>query len=95
MDISKEDVKHVAKLARLEFSQEEIEDFTQKFASVIEYVEKLKEVDVEGIEPTYHVHPIKNVMREDKVGKSMDRDKVLSNAPDKETGFFKIPNVLD
>ncbi len=95
MSISKENVKHVARLSRLEFKEKELEGFTEKFASVIEYVEKLKEVDTEGVEPTYHVHPIKNIMRDDKMGKSLDRKKVLQNAPDKENGYFKIPRVLD
>ncbi|MTI66814.1 MAG: Asp-tRNA(Asn)/Glu-tRNA(Gln) amidotransferase subunit GatC [Firmicutes bacterium] len=95
MSISKEDVKHVARLARLDFDKEDIEDFTKKFASVVDYVEKLSEVDTEGVEPTYHVHPIKNVMREDKVCKSLDRKESLRNAPDKENGYFKIPRVLD
>ncbi|EOD00303.1 Asp-tRNA(Asn)/Glu-tRNA(Gln) amidotransferase subunit GatC [Caldisalinibacter kiritimatiensis] len=94
MAITKEDVKHVAKLSRLEFSEDEIQDFTEKFASVLEYVDKLKEVDTKGVEPTYHPHPVKNVMREDVVKESLSREKALSNAPDKQNGYFKIPKVL-
>ncbi|WP_425446368.1 Asp-tRNA(Asn)/Glu-tRNA(Gln) amidotransferase subunit GatC [Dethiothermospora halolimnae] len=92
--ISKDDVKHVAKLSKLKFNDEEIEDFTEKFKSVVEYIDKLKEVDTEGVEPTYHVLPIKNVMREDEVHESLSRDKVLSNATNSENGYIKIPKVL-
>lgn len=95
MAISKEEVKHVAYLSRLEFGEKDIEDFTRKFASVLDYVEKLKEIDTEGVEATYHVNSTKNVMRDDMVGESMDRDKVLENAPDKENGYFKLPNMIE
>lgn len=96
MSITKEQVKHVAKLSRLEFDDENIESFTEKFASVIEYVEKLKEVNTEGVKPTYHPHQsIKNVMRKDEVKKSLDREDIMKNAPDSENGYIKIPKVLD
>jgi len=95
MSISKKDVIHVAKLAKLEFNQEEIDGFVEKLDSVLQYVDKLKEVDTEGIKPTYHVNDTRNAMREDKVEKSLAREKVLLNGPDKENGYFKIPKVLD
>jgi len=69
------------------FSTEEIICKIQKY--------KLKEVDTEGIKPTYHVNDTRNAMREDKVEKSLAREKVLLNGPDKENGYFKIPKVLD
>lgn len=96
MSITKEQIKHVAKLSRLEFDEESIEVFTEKFSSVINYVEKLREVDTEGVKPTYHPHPsIRNVMREDEVKESLDREEVMKNAPENENGYVKIPKVLD
>ena len=96
MSISKEEVKHVARLSRLEFEEKELKEFTEKFASVIDYVEKLKEVDCTGVKPTYHPHPnLRNVMREDKVKDSLDRDDIMKNAPDNENGYIKIPKVLE
>ncbi|WP_026895216.1 Asp-tRNA(Asn)/Glu-tRNA(Gln) amidotransferase subunit GatC [Clostridiisalibacter paucivorans] len=95
MSISSDDVRHVAKLARLEFHDNEIEDFTEKFDAILKYVEKLEEVNTDEVEPTYHVHPIKNVMREDVAGESLDRKDALKNAPEDENGYFKLPNILE
>lgn len=96
MSITKEQIKHVAKLSRLEFDDENIEDFTLKFESVINYVEKLKSVDTTGVEPTSHPHSdIKNVMREDKVEKSLDREEIMKNAPESENGYIKVDKVID
>ena len=93
--ISKEDVRHIAGLSKLKFTEEEIEDFTKKFSQVLEYVEKLKEVDTENIEPTYQVNSSSQFMREDKIEESFKRDEALLNAPDKEFGYFKLPKVLE
>ncbi|MBS4534714.1 Asp-tRNA(Asn)/Glu-tRNA(Gln) amidotransferase subunit GatC [Clostridium sp. D2Q-14] len=96
MSVSKEQVKHVAKLSRLEFDEKSMEDFTKKFSSVINYVDKLKKVDTDGVKPTYHPHvSIKNVMREDEVKESLKRKEIMKNAPDSENGYIKIPKVLD
>lgn len=94
MSISKEDVKFIAKLAKLEFTDNEIDDFTDKLSQVIQYVDKLKEANTANVKPTYHVNNIYNVMREDKVEESLSRDKVFSNAPDEENGYFRIPRIL-
>lgn len=93
--ISKEDIKHIAYLSRLEFRDEEIDDFATKFSEVLEYVEKLAEVDTSCVEPTYGVNDIMNVFREDEVETSFDREDALKNAPDKEFGYFKLPKVID
>ncbi|HDD64948.1 MAG TPA: Asp-tRNA(Asn)/Glu-tRNA(Gln) amidotransferase subunit GatC, partial [Firmicutes bacterium] len=61
---------------------------------IIDYVSKLKEVDTENIEPTYHVLPVTNVFREDKVEKSLDIEEVLKNAPDRFKNFFKVPRII-
>ncbi|ABY91847.1 aspartyl/glutamyl-tRNA(Asn/Gln) amidotransferase subunit C [Thermoanaerobacter thermohydrosulfuricus] len=95
MAISRSEVEHVAKLARLKFSQEEIEEFTVQLSKIIDYVNKLNELDTENVEPTAHIVPIHNVFREDEVKPSMDRDKILMNAPYKENGCFKVPKIIE
>ncbi|AJY73838.1 Asp-tRNA(Asn)/Glu-tRNA(Gln) amidotransferase subunit GatC [Paenibacillus beijingensis] len=95
MSITLQDVEHVAGLARLDLSEEEKDIFTGQLNAILKYVEKLSELDTDGIEPTSHVLPIANVMREDEVKPSIDVEKALLNAPDDEDGQFKVPAVLD
>lgn len=96
MAITKDQIKHVAKLSRLEFDDENIEDFTEKFDSVLNYVEKLKSVDTTGVKPTYHPHSdIKNVMRDDVVKDSLDIEEIMKNAPASENGYIKIKKVIE
>ena len=91
--ISLEDTQHVAKLARLELSEEEKENYTKQLISILSYVEKLNEVDTTGIEPMAHSVKISNVMREDVVVQDFTRDEMLKNAPCEEDGFFKVPKI--
>lgn len=93
--ITKKDVEHVAKLSRLEFSDDQKEDFTQKLNSIVEYVEQLEAVDVEDVKPTYHVLDIKNVFRKDEVKPSFERKEVVQNAPDEAGGCFRVPKVVE
>lgn len=95
VEINKELVKYIAVLARLEFDESELDDFTEKFKRILEYVEQLKELDVENIEPTYHVNVNKNTMREDIVVQSLDITEALKNAPDKKDSFFRVPRVVE
>ncbi len=94
MSISREEVLHVAHLARLEFSEEEVELFTTQLADILNYVAKLNELDTSQIEPTYHALQLSNVFREDEVKPSYTVEEVLSNAPEKENGFFVVPKVI-
>jgi len=94
MALTVKDVEHVAKLSRLSFNDDEKEDFIEKLNSVVDYIEQLGEVDVEGVKPTYNVLDIKNVFREDKVEKSFDRKDIIANAPSAEGGCFKVPKVV-
>ncbi len=94
MGISREEVLHVAHLARLEFSEEEVELFTSQLADILDYVEQLNELDTSNVEPTYHAIPLSNVFREDKVQDSFPVDEILSNAPEREDGFFVVPKVI-
>ncbi len=94
MSISREEVLHVAHLARLEFSEEEVELFTTQLADILNYVAKLNELDTSQIEPTYHALQLSNVFRDDEVKPSYTVEEVLSNAPEKENGFFVVPKVI-
>ncbi|MCM3749068.1 Asp-tRNA(Asn)/Glu-tRNA(Gln) amidotransferase subunit GatC [Paenibacillus pasadenensis] len=95
MSITVQDVEHVANLARLELSAEEKEQFTGQLNAILKYAEKLGELDTEGVEPTSHVLPVTNVMREDAVKESLSNETALQNAPDDEDGQFKVPAVLE
>lgn len=95
MTITKEDVEHVAALSKLEFSDEEKENYTKQLNVILEYVNQLNELDTEGIKPTYHVMSVTNVMREDEVRPSMSGDKVLMNAPETQEGCFKVPRIIE
>jgi len=95
MSIQVQDVEHVAKLARLKLNDEEREMFTGQLNAILQYAEKLNELDTENVEPTTHVLPLSNVMREDEVHESLSQEQVFRNAPDEEDGQFKVPAVLD
>lgn len=95
MSIQPEEVKHIALLSRLELSDEEVELYTGHLTGILEYVEKLKELDVEGIEPTSHAIPMYNVMREDVIEPSLDLDEALKNAPDRQGNYYRVPRVTE
>ncbi|WP_223070487.1 Asp-tRNA(Asn)/Glu-tRNA(Gln) amidotransferase subunit GatC [Paenibacillus caui] len=95
MSIQAKDVEHVAKLARLNLSEEEKEMFTEQLNAILQYVEKLNELDTENVEPTTHVLHLSNVMREDVVQESLPEEKVFRNAPEEEDGQFKVPAILE
>jgi len=95
MSITIKDVEHVANLARLDLSDAEKEQFAGQLNAILKYAEKLNELDTDGIEPTSHVLPLANVMREDEVKPSWPIEKVLRNAPEEEDGQFKVPAVLE
>jgi aspartyl-tRNA(Asn)/glutamyl-tRNA(Gln) amidotransferase subunit C len=95
MSITVKDVEHVANLARLELTASEKEQFAGQLNAILKYAEKLNELDTEGIEPTSHVLPLANVMREDTVKTSWPIGQVLANAPEDEDDQFKVPAVLE
>ncbi|WP_020618885.1 Asp-tRNA(Asn)/Glu-tRNA(Gln) amidotransferase subunit GatC [Paenibacillus daejeonensis] len=95
MSITNQDVEHVAKLARLELTAEETATFTEQLSAILKYAEKLGELDTTGVEPTTHVLPITNVMREDEVRESTGNEQAMKNAPDEEEGQFRVPAVLE
>ncbi len=88
------EIEYLARLARIKLNEEEKERFEKELTKIIEYVSQLKEVDTENVEPSYHVLPVTNVFREDKVEKSLDVEEVLKNAPDRVKNFFKVPRII-
>lgn len=92
---SKDDVYHIADLAKLDFSDEGIGKFTDEFSKIIEYVGQLKEVDTEGVEPTYNITEKVQPFREDIVKPSLSKEDVLKNAPEEQYGYFKLPRIID
>lgn len=94
MKITAQDVENVAFLSRLAMSGEEIEKYRGSLNLILEYLELLKPLDTKEVEPTTHVLSLKNVFREDKLEPSLDKKLVLSNAPEEEDGFFKVPRIL-
>jgi aspartyl-tRNA(Asn)/glutamyl-tRNA(Gln) amidotransferase subunit C len=93
--ISKDQVKHVANLARLAITEEEAEKFTKHLDSIITFAEQLNELDTEGVEPTSHVLNMKNILREDRAAEGLPREEVLKNAPEHQDGQFKVPSILE
>jgi aspartyl-tRNA(Asn)/glutamyl-tRNA(Gln) amidotransferase subunit C len=89
------DVKYVAHLARLHLTPEEEKKFGEQLGQVIGYIEKLKELDVSGVEPTAHAMPLVNVTRTDEVRPSLAHDEALRNAPAKANGLFLVPKIVE
>ena len=95
MKITREQVEHIAHLARLEFSENELEAFTRQMDNILTYFDKLQEVDTTSIEPTSHAIQVKNVFRDDEVKKSIALDLSLKNAPEKEGNCFRVPKIIE
>ncbi|WP_274365461.1 Asp-tRNA(Asn)/Glu-tRNA(Gln) amidotransferase subunit GatC [Paenibacillus thermotolerans] len=95
MSVTRKEVEHVAALARLRLSEEEKEQFTERLNAILQYAEKLNELNTEGVEPTSHVLPLRNVMRPDEARPSWPLADVLANAPEEEDGQFRVPAVLE
>jgi aspartyl-tRNA(Asn)/glutamyl-tRNA(Gln) amidotransferase subunit C len=95
MAVTLEDVEHVANLARLEFSDEEKKTLMNQLNKILEYMEKLNELDTSNVEPLAQVIPLSNVFREDAVKPSSPVGEVLKNAPAKSDKFFKVPKVIE
>lgn len=94
MKLSRKEVEHVALLARLQLSEEEVELYTEQLNSILGYAELLQKLDTDLVIPTAHAVQLVNVLREDEVKPSMSQDKVLQNAPDQEDGFFRVPRIV-
>jgi len=88
-------VRHIGHLSRLDLSEEEVARFGHQLSSILDYVDQLNEVNVDGVEPSAHALEVHNVYRDDDVGKSFTTEQALSNAPEHDASFFKVPKVLD
>ena len=90
--IDREQVLHVAKLARLRLSEEEVERMSHELSSILEHVERINELDLDGVEPTSHVIDVENVLRPDEPRPSLPRERALENAPDASDQGFRVPS---
>ncbi|MDD2736806.1 MAG: Asp-tRNA(Asn)/Glu-tRNA(Gln) amidotransferase subunit GatC [Desulfuromonadaceae bacterium] len=95
MEMTVTDVEYVARLARLELSLKEKELFAGQMGAILGYVEKLKELNTDGIVPTSHAVPMENSFREDIVFSPIGLEKALANAPDRAGSFFAVPKVIE
>ena len=100
MAITKKDVEYVARLARLALTEDEKERYTAQLGSILGYIEKLKELDTQNVQPTSHVLPLANVWREDKAEPSTSAtlgsaEDILGNAPEREGPLFKVKKVIE
>ena len=93
--IDRQQVRKVAKLARLDLTEAEIEEFTGQLGAILEYVEKMNELDTAAVEPLAHCLPIHGVFRADEVRESLGTERTLANAPQRDGSFFKVPKILE
>jgi len=93
--IDEESVKHVEDLAELSLTDSEREELTEDLGRIIDYVNKLGELDTEGVEPLRHILEVQNVLREDQRRENLDREEVFKNAPARSGDFFRVPPVID
>jgi len=94
MKLSREEVLHIARLARLGLDETEVSKFSEQLSNLLEHFEVLQQVDTTGVVPTAHSVTLQNVVRPDEVSDSLPPDQVLANAPQKEGGFFRVRPVL-
>jgi aspartyl-tRNA(Asn)/glutamyl-tRNA(Gln) amidotransferase subunit C len=92
--ISTEQVAHVARLARLDLTPEELEHYTDQLAAILDHAADIEALDLDGVEPMTHPVPLRNVLRQDVEVPCLDRDEVLAAAPAAESGRFKVPPIL-
>lgn len=95
MSITKKDVEYIARLARLRFKDEELENFTHQLNEILTYVEKLNELDTKNVEPLSHPVENVNVFRSDELKKSISTEEALKNAPSRSDEHFKVPKVIN
>ena len=94
MSVSKDEVKNIAKLSKLRLEENEVDEFTKDMNRILDYMEKLNELDTENVEPLSNPLDTFNVFRKDELKKSIDREDALKNAPDGTDEFFRVPKVI-
>jgi len=95
MEIKKETVQHVAHLARIDLEDNELEKMSHQLKDILDFIDKLKTLNVANTDPTSHILPINTVLREDESVESLSIDKTLFNAPQKKGNFFVVPKVIE
>ncbi|PNU19326.1 Asp-tRNA(Asn)/Glu-tRNA(Gln) amidotransferase GatCAB subunit C [Geothermobacter hydrogeniphilus] len=95
MSMTREQVAHVARLARLDLADNELDRLAADMDAILSYVDKLNELDIDGIEPTAHAVPMENAFREDRVRPSIGTEKALVNAPAADDSCFLVPKVIE
>ena len=92
--IKTEDIEYIAKLAKLNLADEEKERLVGQMGDIVEFANKISQLDTENVEPTNHILEVKNVFREDEIQESYSRDEILKNAPAKEAGCIVVPSII-
>ena len=95
MQLTPEEVRHVAELAKLRLTDEEVAQYAEQLSDILAYAERLQEVDTSSVPPTPYVLPLTNVMREDEPAPCLSNEEALANAPDSENGFFRVRAVFE
>jgi len=93
--IDKETVRHVAMLARLAAGDAELDRFTEQLSAILDYIDKLNQLDTVGVQPMSHALALRNVFRPDQPGHPLPPEKALENAPEQEEGFFRVPRIIE
>jgi aspartyl-tRNA(Asn)/glutamyl-tRNA(Gln) amidotransferase subunit C len=93
--IGRQEVEHVARLARLALSEAELARMQEQLSAILGYIDTLRALDVEGVEPTSHAVPVVNVMRDDDTRPCLSREDAMANAPDPAGEFFRVPRIIE
>jgi aspartyl-tRNA(Asn)/glutamyl-tRNA(Gln) amidotransferase subunit C len=94
-EVSREEVEHVAQLARMALTSQDLERVGTELNRILEHFNRLQELDTEDVAPTSHAIPMTNVFREDQVGESLSVEDVVENAPERSDDFFKVPRIVE
>lgn len=95
MSVSKDEVRYIAKLSKLNVGDEKLDKMTSDLSSIVEFANNLSTIDIDGVRPTAHILDIKNVFRKDEVSDSYDREEILKNAPESQAGCISVPKVVE
>ena len=93
--ITRDDVEYIARLSRLDIDDSDLDKYVPQLQQILGYIEKLDEIDTSAVEPTAHVLPLRNVLREDKIEESLSNEAAIRSAPDVDDGFFHVPPVIE
>jgi aspartyl-tRNA(Asn)/glutamyl-tRNA(Gln) amidotransferase subunit C len=95
MALSRDDVQHIAELAKLNLTEAEIDQYVEQLSDILAYAENLSQLDTDAISPTASVLPLRNILADDEVQATLDRQILLNNAPDSEAGQIRVKAILD